>query len=108
MEAGKLDRRITIQTYLNTKNEFGEVEQAWTDVATVWAAVNETGGSEKEEAKQVQATDNTVFAIRFRWDVAEKDRIIYRNKPYNILSIKEIGRQKGLEIVTTHKESDKN
>lgn len=65
MKAGTLDRRITIQRQTETKDSYGSVSIAWTDVATVWASVAPITGKEYLQAAAVQ--DETTARIVIRW-----------------------------------------
>ena len=42
MNIGYMDRRITVQEDTGTANAYGEVSSTWSDVATVWAAMDIT------------------------------------------------------------------
>lgn len=37
MNTGKLDRRVTVETYTTSRNQFGEVVKAWDTDSTRWA-----------------------------------------------------------------------
>lgn len=64
-EAGKRDRRITIQKPATTVDEFGQiVGSGWTDVATVWASIRPISGREKLRAGSVESTlSHTVMVL---------------------------------------------
>ena len=102
MQAGKLDRRITFQSFTRTRNTYGDEVTSWANIATVptvWAELTELKGKETFEAAQITSFADTRFRIRFRSDLTERLRISYKTRHYNIQSITEIGREDGLEIL---------
>ncbi|MEN7549315.1 phage head closure protein [Rapidithrix thailandica] len=113
MQAGKLDRRITLERFTVTQDDYGQEIKTWEVLASVWAAVNaesrQTKGNERFEAHQQVAVSEHIFQIRYLPGLTsttdEKMRIVYRNALYNILDVKEIGRREGLEIITEKKDS---
>ena len=46
MDAGQLDRRITIEQLGDTRDEFNEPVQTWTTLAEVWAGFREFSNAE--------------------------------------------------------------
>ena len=92
MRAGALRHRVTLQQATESQNSFGEVERVWTDVATVWASVEQLSGREFIEARQVDATLSTRIRMRWRNGVTEKMRVVWtdpsgRQHTYNIVSV---------------------
>lgn len=101
MEAGKLDRRISIRQLTLTQDEVGgQVEDYETERAAVWAQKRDLSGRELILAQQTAAEATVRFFIRFRSDVELTDRIVYDSENYDIQHIAEIGRGEGLEILT--------
>lgn len=98
MPAGRLDRRVTLQQVAETRSSSGDVVQSWSELATVWAGVQQPSGRTAFEATERQARGDAIFRIRYRDDVTAKNRILYQGDIYEILAIKEIGRREGLEI----------
>jgi len=92
METGKLDRIVTLYTQSLSTNEYGEVLPAFTQISTetVWAKVENMGGSENFTGMNVEAVRNRKFTIRYSTRVNgidEKDRVVYDGETYNILSV---------------------
>ena len=90
MNPGKLRHRITLQRYTEIVDPDGFTTQQWQDVATVWAAVENLYGREYWEAAAVQAENTVKFTIRYRPDVDQAMRIVFRGKIYNIISVDNI------------------
>lgn len=97
--AGRLDRRITIQSRTVMQDGFGAEIASWSDEATVWAEVKPLRGSERWAAMEVAADLPTRFTIRYRAEPSTVDnRIAYKGRIYDIQSVNEIGRRVGWEI----------
>ncbi len=100
MNAGKLDRRITIQSRVETQDNSGYPSQTTSVLATVWARVETLRGREPFQGEQFNAQQITVFTIRYRSDVEPTMQIAFEGEAYDIQSVSEIGRREGLSIST--------
>lgn len=104
LNAGDLDRRITIQRNSPTKDAFGASKDNWADLATVWAKKIEVSDAERTRAAETAAIITTRFQVRW-WslvsDLNPKDRVLYGTLTYDIVAVKELGRREGLEISAT-------
>ena len=101
MQAGPLDRRITIQRASISYDAFNAPVEAWAGIATVWASKEDIKDGERLRAQEVSAEITTRFRIRWSSavsDVNPKDQIIFDGKTYDIFGVKEIGRREGLEL----------
>jgi SPP1 family predicted phage head-tail adaptor len=97
---GRMDRRITVQSFTTTQNAIGEPEKTWTALYTdISAEVAQVGGREYFSADQRVAEADCRFYIRYRGDITEQMRIVYDGKTYDIKHIREIGRRERLEIL---------
>lgn len=104
MEAGKLDRRITLQPRLMTKNGFNEDVETWPDGLEVWSSYEPVKDGERLRAAEVAASITARFQIRWSPDVAglsEVDRLAFDGRSFDIVAVKEIGRREGMEISAT-------
>jgi SPP1 family predicted phage head-tail adaptor len=97
--AGKLDRQIAIKIATIGADDFGAPTETLADVATVWAEKRDLRGREFYQANADNAEIETVFRIRWRADVSPLNRIAYAGRDYDIVSVAEIGRRDGLEIM---------
>lgn len=104
--AGKLDRRITIERFTPTRNEFNEPVETWATLATVWAQRKDSSDVVKTEllgAEQMGAYLLTHFVVRsssVTKTVTPVDRINYDGHTWNIKGTKETaeGRNRFIEI----------
>ena len=100
MNAGRLRHRVTIQEKSVTDNAAGEEIITWSDVATVWAAIEPVRGAEFWEAQQEQAERPAKIVMRYRSDVTVANRLIWGSHTYDIESVvRPAERQIMLEIM---------
>lgn len=89
--AGRLDRRITIQRATVAADAFGTPIETWAD----WACTNAhlsypaTGSGEQQHDAVHLATTTVIFTIRYRPGVLHTDRIVYDGNNYDITRIAE-------------------
>lgn len=91
MNAGKLNKRITIQQYESTQNEFGEQVKTWSNIKTAWASIQPLQGREWFNAKQMQSEIEVRMRLRYTTAITPKMRIVYNSLNYNIESIINVG-----------------
>lgn len=60
----RLDRRITVQTFTESENDYGEPEKTWADAQDLWAGVSYGSGRERREAAQDQSSQTATFFVR--------------------------------------------
>lgn len=107
MFIGKLDRRITIQSYTTAKNDYGEDIRTWSDYLTIWAGINFKRGNEVFEADQLTAVNEVKFVIRYNSNINETMRIVYESNNYDITFIEEFtdSSRKRYMFLTAHKKN---
>lgn len=99
------DRRINILQAVTVTNEFGERAETYQLLKAVWANVNHKGGREGFYARQVVASGEVVFKIRYTTGINETMLINHDDKTYDITAIAEVGRRAGLEIVAVARDN---
>lgn len=86
--AEKMRYRITLQQEQQTSDLAGGYTLAWSDVATVWAAIDSnsrrTSSTENLTAGQLENRSFFVLTIRYRAGVTGKMRISYGGRVFNI------------------------
>lgn len=98
--AGKLKNRVTFQTLDKIKDEYGDSVEGWSEFKTLWAEVFDRSGSQLITTEQIKNSVTTRFRIRYRSDLKEDMRILFRGQAYDIESILDVsGDRKFLEIV---------
>ena len=101
LDAGRLDRRVTIQRITSrTQDAYGGEVAVWSDLATVWAEVRPISDGERWRTgeAQIAAVATHRFCIRWGLGVGPLDRLQYEGRVYEITGVKEIGRRVGQEI----------
>lgn len=101
--AGSLDRRITLQRFTETRDEYNEPVKTWATLATRAASYEPLSDGERFRASETAANASARFVIRHSAAVADvnpKDRVLFNGDPLEIVHVKEIGRREGLEITT--------
>ncbi len=81
-----------------TVSAAGSVTVGTTTFATVRAQLIERSTREAIAAFGDADTTTTAFRIRYRDDVTTSDRILFEGRAFDIKSIKEIGRRRGLDL----------
>lgn len=82
-----LNRKIELQQLVKTPTATGGFTQVWTSVAFLWASIKNTSGSELLHADQLGATSFSDFTIRYRSNINELMKIVYRGVDYQIRHI---------------------
>lgn len=85
--AGVLRERVTIQRKVVTRDGYGAEGVAWQDVATVWARVEVVKGREGPESRQMDVMASHRVAMRYRTDVDETMRLLWRGRVLNIVAL---------------------
>lgn len=104
MNFGKLDRKVTLQAMAATQDAYGEKKPAYSTLASVWAQRVDQQGREILKNGLAEAQLGTRFFIRYRTDIDEKMRVIDRGDVFDIVQVREIGRQEGLELTCVRAE----
>ncbi len=89
--AQELNQRITVQERIDAQDpETGEITTTWQTFAQLWAKAEPAVGREYEAAAALQAQKPVKFTTRWRDDLRESMRIVWRATNYNIRSIADI------------------
>lgn len=102
LEAGLLRHVINIQQQIQTRDNFGGVEVSWVDkFPKTYARYEPLSGKELFANGQMQSQVTTRFTIRYRPGVDTSQRIVFRNRIYNIHAVVE-DNVSGMEWITLH------
>lgn len=99
-QAGKLDRRVTIEQVVETRDAYGGIIETWSTFAVMWAQVMPTNANEIYNADALRAFKMTTFTIRWREGLDPKMRIQFDGHTYRIVGLKEVGRRDFIDILT--------
>lgn len=101
MEAGKLDRRLTLLARTLVTNAANEEVETFTSVGTVWASKKDVSDRERVDSQEVGATITTRFQVRHSSltdDIRPTWRVSCEGRVYEVRAVKELGRKVGWEI----------
>lgn len=104
MRAGDLDRRVIIQRAATTTDDYNEPVQEWQTLVSVRAAKLEISDGERFRAGEVYSDKAVRFKVRWQKALERldtSDRVIFEDRVYDIVAVKEIGRRDGIEITAT-------
>ena len=85
-----LNRKVEIQSLTVTPTDTGGFTQSWSLLATSWAKIKNASGTELIHADQLGAVAFSDFTIRYRSDLNESMRILYRGTYFQIRHINNI------------------
>jgi hypothetical protein len=102
VEAGKLDRRVTIlRAGTGTRDEYGEVQPGANTETTTWASLRPAPGTERfaNAENAAQRRCGSSFAGVQTWCARRTGCATEFGLVYDVKSVTEIGRREGLEVL---------
>ena len=99
MNAGRLDRRLIVQTRTLTKGTRGGRTETWADTGKAWASLMSPGAAEAVAADAERVTNTGRFRIRFAAIDATENRIKHAGMIYQITGITEDGPRRSYLIL---------
>ena len=87
MQAGRLNRRVTLQGPSQSVDEIGQPIPGWTDVATVWGDIRLKSGLESIKAGSPVSTVQASIRIRYRAGINAGMRVVHNLVAYNIVAV---------------------
>ena len=103
MKAGKLNKRVNIQSVTETRDDPGGVVETWSTDITVWASIESMTGKEFFAAQELQSEITHKINMRYLTGMKTKKRILYGSRIFNILSV-DMDTEQGKELVIMVKE----
>ncbi len=99
MNPAKLDRMISLQKRIQTRNAIGEAVASWVSIADVWAERIDSNGSQVLSALANRTTISTAFRIRYRSNLSPTDlRVVSGAQTFRVTHIAEEGRRTTLAL----------
>lgn len=87
MKIGNLRHRVVLQQKVITEDALKQQSEVWTDIATVWAAIEPLSGREYFAARQENAEVTAKITIRYRKDVTPDMRAVSEGRVFDVLSV---------------------
>ena len=100
MQAGRLNRRCTLQQPGTATDELGQPIPGWTDVATLWADIRMKSGLEAIKAGASVSVVQASIRIRYRAGINAGMRIVHNLTAYNITAVMpDVGGREYVDLV---------
>lgn len=100
MQAGRLNRRCTLQKPSTEEDEIGQPIPGWTDVATVWADIRMRSGLESIKAGAPVSVVAASIRIRYRAGINAGMRVVHNLQVYEILAVQpDVGGREYVDLV---------
>ena len=87
MQAGRLNRRVTLQAHGTATDELGQPIPGWTDVATLWGDVRLRSGLESVKAGAVVSTVQASVRVRYRKGINAGMSVLVDSVPYEVVAV---------------------
>lgn len=100
MEFGTMDKRIALQSNVETRLDNGEISDGYQTYAEVWAEKRELAAREINTSGMEQAQEKVIWIVRWTSSIEENHCVLHDGKRYDIERIREIGRKRRLELNT--------
>lgn len=102
MEAGKLNKRITLQRKDQGRKPSGQMVGEWVDVCTLWAEVNCTDSKAVDSDGVVQHEGLYRFYIRWRAGITPEMRVKWAGRIFELVGppVDWKGEKVGLTLLT--------
>lgn len=100
MQAGLLNRRVTLQAPGTTQDELGQPIPGWTDVATLWADIRMKSGLESIKAGAPVSVVQASIRVRYRAGITAGMRVVLNLQAFNIVAVlPDVGGREYVDLV---------
>lgn len=90
MDIGRTNKRVSFCKFVEEKNEMNQTTQVLKKIRTVWASVEPKSGREYIEAEKEHPELTYIITTRYMDNVTPDMYIQYRDRLFNIRSIRNI------------------
>lgn len=100
MQAGRLNRRVTLQSPSQSVDELGQPIPGWTDVATLWADIRMKSGLESIKAGAPVSVVQASIRVRYRAGITAGMRVVHNLVAYEINAVQpDVGGREYVDLV---------
>jgi SPP1 family predicted phage head-tail adaptor len=104
-DAGALDHPITLLTFTEVSNEWGELIKVWTPLGMEWAELLTLSTSEKIQSAQLQGAVDVALRVRWREDITQELRVRIDQDEYDVIGPpREVGRHRFLDLLAKRRD----
>jgi len=91
--------RVTLQSPARAADGAGGADVSWTDVATIWAQVEEGAGGERLAGERLAARAALTLTLRYRVGITTEMRVLWSGRVLNIRAVRDAdGRKRFLTL----------
>lgn len=90
MRAGKLNRRVVIESCATTQDAYGQRLTTWSTLANAWAYIKPLAGYELVAAQAVHAETTHQVDIRYQAGITTAHRVNFSGRLFNIVAVLDI------------------
>jgi SPP1 family predicted phage head-tail adaptor len=98
--ASELRHRVTIQRKTTTTDGEGGVTEAWATLQSVYAAIYPIRADKLSQYNTENVDASHIIKLRGYITILEKDRIVFGNRTFEVLTVENIQEVDMLQIVT--------
>ena len=99
--ASGMDRRVTVERRVVTRNDIGEQIETWTTWRTILASRRDVHADERQRAEQGLASVTAVWTAHWPYWLSAHDRLVADSLIWDVTGIAEIGGHAGVEVTAT-------
>ncbi|MCI1143248.1 phage head closure protein [Sphingomonas sp. WKB10] len=99
IQAGKLNRQLTLYRPVKQRSRTGAETQTWSNVATVWAERQSLNLREVNRMAGIAEAQEAKFVIRYRPDVTTSFEVACDKRRYSVVAVDEVGNREGLALL---------
>ena len=89
LDSQRMNDRVTFQRPVVVRSTTGSETTTWADHVTVWATVKDVSGDQRFLADETRNSVETKILVKYRQDITERMRVLYRGRVMDILAIVE-------------------
>lgn len=105
MIIGRLNRLFTFERKAVSVNASGNETETYTTLYQAWCSIQPLRGKESTEGDEVVASNFWIIKARYDSRLKPKDRALWDDNYYDIVSVAELGYREGLEIMAKYKDN---
>ena len=88
MESGRFDKRVTLETCVQSVDAYGSPTEVYNVAGNRWAMIRDLTGREQWMAEQASSIINKVVELREEMPgLASKDRVLYGMRVFEIVAV---------------------
>lgn len=99
VRAGELDRQVQIYRASLSETEVGAPTPTWSLHKTLWARRDDISGREFLQMNRESTAQLARFKAWYDSDITTKDILRDNSVDFDIINVRELGRQEGIELL---------